>query len=270
MRIGTLCLTFDNMGLAKAVGDGVASAPRPDHPDLTVGYPRTLDLLDRLGLKASFFIEGWNALHHPDIVKGIAARGHDVGMHGFVHEKFATLDRHQAERVIHDATAAFRLIGISPVGFRAPGGVRSPFMEGPLTALGYIYDSSVGQDFTSPIEQTDGVVLLEPTILPSGLVNIPWRWHVIDAIQYVPRPGGPTSLLSPSAYEALVTRLIDRTAEAGCTLTLILHAHASAIDDERFAAMTRILTHAARHPGLRVTTARALAEETLQKRSTPS
>ena len=122
--VGTLCLTFDNMGRAREVGDGTASRPDTEEPGLKIGYPRCLDMLDELELKATFFIEGWNALHHPERVVELAERGHEVGLHGWVHEKFAKLNKGQAEQILYDGTAAFSRLGIKPLAFRAPGGIR--------------------------------------------------------------------------------------------------------------------------------------------------
>jgi len=64
----TVALTFD---------DG----PSPEHT------PKVLDLLDRAGVKATFFVIGRKAEKHPDLVKEIARRGHALGVHGYVHDR---------------------------------------------------------------------------------------------------------------------------------------------------------------------------------------
>ena len=120
----TVCVTFDNMGNAAAVGEGTASGPDPDEPGLAVGYPRLLDLLDELGLRATFFVEGWNGVHHPDRVAELAARGHEVGLHGWVHERWDELDQGEVRSLLLRGTAALRDAGVDPVGFRSPGGER--------------------------------------------------------------------------------------------------------------------------------------------------
>ena len=50
---GTLCLTFDNMGAARDIGEGRAAKPDPDEPGLKIGYPRLLGLLDEHGAMRS-------------------------------------------------------------------------------------------------------------------------------------------------------------------------------------------------------------------------
>ncbi len=46
---------------------------------------RLLELLDRHGVKATFFVLGWNAERHPQLVREIAACGHEIGSHGYWH-----------------------------------------------------------------------------------------------------------------------------------------------------------------------------------------
>lgn len=47
---------------------------------------RVLDLLDEKGAKGTFFILGWIANRHPDLVREICARGHEIGSHGMNHQ----------------------------------------------------------------------------------------------------------------------------------------------------------------------------------------
>ena len=47
---------------------------------------RLLELLDNEGVKATFFIVGWVAQQNPELVKRIAAEGHEVGSHSYWHE----------------------------------------------------------------------------------------------------------------------------------------------------------------------------------------
>lgn len=253
----TLCLTFDNMGRAKDIADGRAGAPDANEPSLAIGYPRLLGLLDELDLKGTFFIEGWNGLHHPDRVQELAARGHEVGLHGWVHEKFGALDKARAEQLLHDGTAALTRIGIHPIGFRAPGGVRGPHAAAILPFLGYRYDSSSDSDVEPPRPDYYSVT---PGLLAPGLAHIPWREAMVDSIQYLRHPVRPRT---PAEIEASWIEAVDRTAASGGTLTVVVHAFVSGIDEARFAAVRNVLTHARRRGEIEILTAGKLAERVL-------
>jgi len=253
----TLCLTFDNMGRAKDIADGRASAPDANEPGLAIGYPRLLKLLDDLDLKGTFFIEGWNGLHHPDRIEDLARRGHEVGLHGWVHEKFGALDRPRAEQVLHDGTASLNRIGIRPAGFRAPGGFRGPHAAAILPGLGYRYDSSSGTEAEPP--QADDFSVT-PGLLVPGLAHVPWREAMVDSIQYLRHPVRPRTA---TEIEASWIEAVDRTAASGGTTTVVIHAFVSGVDDARFAAVRNVLTHARRRDDLDIVTAGELAGRVL-------
>src|SRR6478735_12241367 len=102
------CFTFDNMGEAADVGAGRLGGPLPDgeEPSLAIGYPALFELLDRYGVRASFFVEGWNGRHHPAAVRAIVARGHELGMHGWTHEEWEALDADAEQALATRATEA--------------------------------------------------------------------------------------------------------------------------------------------------------------------
>lgn len=106
----------------------------PD-PDIT---PRVLDLLDRYGARATFFCIGEAAQRHPRIVEAIVAGGHAVENHSQSHRHHFSLMGPRAMR--HEIEAAQRtltdLAGTAPLFFRAPAGLRNPFLEPVLCALG--------------------------------------------------------------------------------------------------------------------------------------
>lgn len=55
--------------------------------------PRYLELLDDLGVPATFFVSGSRAAAHPDLVREYLRRGHQVASHGFDHQRFPALSR---------------------------------------------------------------------------------------------------------------------------------------------------------------------------------
>lgn len=87
-----------------------------------IGTERMLDLLDRHGVKATFFVLGWIAEVAPALVAEIARRGHEVGSHSHLH----TLVSHQTQdgfaRDLDQSIAAItRATGKPVTCFRAPG-----------------------------------------------------------------------------------------------------------------------------------------------------
>jgi len=236
------------MGRAREVGLGKAGAPDAAEPSLAIGYPRILSLLEELGLRATFFIEGWNALHHADRILDLRKRGHEVGLHGWVHEDFGRLDRRAVEQVLHDGTAAMRQIGVETRGFRAPGGLRGPHALAVLQLLGYRYDSSTETDGD---ESGDFAGTLEPSLLAPGMAYVPWRNSMVDSRQYNRSNPPPT----PAALAESWKRLVDRAIEARCSMTLVIHAWVSGVDDARFAAIRDVLTYARGRAGLEFCTA---------------
>jgi len=110
----------------------------------------TLRLLDALEMHqqvATFFVLGWVAQRHPDLVKRLARGGHEIASHGWDHR-----------RVIHETPAGFResvrraktvleqIVGHSVIGYRAPSFSIVPGYEWALDVLleeGYAYDSSL-------------------------------------------------------------------------------------------------------------------------------
>jgi peptidoglycan/xylan/chitin deacetylase (PgdA/CDA1 family) len=241
----TACFTFDNMGEAADIGAGRLDGPLAGgtEPSLATGYPAIFDLLDRHDVRATFFVEGWNGVHHPDAVREIVARGHELGMHGWLHEEWGSLDP-QAERDLaaRATDALTRAAGVAPRGFRAPGGARSPHSERILLDLGYRYDASLG----------DG---MRPTLLPSGLAQVPFVWPGVDGFYYLPSTPPAAPEVVRDAWRAALDKAIAR----GGLFVTICHAFLTGVDAARVAALEAVIG-AARHAGAEICTTATVAE----------
>ncbi len=108
-----------------------------DGPDPEV-TPAVLDLLDTLGLKASFFLIGERARAQPVLVRRIVEAGHDVQNHSAHHRHhFSLMGPRAIEREVADGQAMLSdLTGRAPHAFRAPAGLRNPFLDPVLHRLG--------------------------------------------------------------------------------------------------------------------------------------
>lgn len=107
-----------------------------DGPDPAV-TPRVLDLLDAAGARASFFCIADRARAHPALVRDIVARGHSVENHSDTHpHAFSLYGPRRMRREISAAQASLaELAGAPPRFFRAPAGLRNPFLEPVLADL---------------------------------------------------------------------------------------------------------------------------------------
>jgi len=101
-----------------------------DGPDPEV-TPRVLDLLDRHRTRATFFCIAAHARAQPALVREIVARGHDVQNHSHSHRHhFALLGPRALAREIDGAQQVLAdLCGVRPHCFRAPAGLRNPFLD---------------------------------------------------------------------------------------------------------------------------------------------
>lgn len=112
-----------------------------------VGLRRFLDLFRRYGVRATFFIPGWDADHYPAAMEAIATAGHEVAGHGYAHEDFSALATEQQRAVLERSEEAFRRVfGARPAGWRAPDGLMTAATRPLLAERGYRYDSSFCDD----------------------------------------------------------------------------------------------------------------------------
>lgn len=105
------------------------------HPTVT---PQVLDLLDRYGVRATFFCIGDHAARHPELCREIVARGHAVENHSQRHRhNFSVTGSAGLLKEIGAAQDTLGAItGRRPQFFRAPAGLRNPFLDPVLARLG--------------------------------------------------------------------------------------------------------------------------------------
>lgn len=108
-----------------------------DGPDPAV-TPAVLDLLEHAGARATFFCIARRAREHASLVREIVERGHSVQNHTDVHRHdFALLGPRGFRREIERAQETLtELCGERPICFRAPAGLRNPFLDPVLHRLG--------------------------------------------------------------------------------------------------------------------------------------
>lgn len=168
----TLSVTFDNLGEAADLELGMwpEGRPRGEHLSVVEVLPRVLEVLDRLDIRATFFVEGVNAEAYPEALRAIADAGHELALHAWRHEEWGNLAPAREAELLERGTQALAGLGHRPRGFRPPGGQLTPQTAELLRAHGYTYASPHG-DRAAKVD---------------GLALLPFRWEMVDAYFHFP------------------------------------------------------------------------------------
>lgn len=106
-----------------------------------------LEELDIRGLKGTFFCLGWLAEKHPDIIREIDKRGHQIGCHSYQHQLLFRLNPEQfIEDTMKSKLYLEKIIGKTIYAFRAPGFSitrNNLWVIDKLVEMGFMYDCSV-------------------------------------------------------------------------------------------------------------------------------
>lgn len=150
---------------------------------------RILDLLEEHRAQATLFVLGWVAERQPELIRRIAAAGHEIASHGYGHDLIYTLspaefraDVERGKKLLEDVT------GERVIGYRAPSFSITDWAVSILQDLGFEYDSSVfptvahdrygrltGVDSGHPIlELSPGFHEVCISCLPLGKRGLPW------------------------------------------------------------------------------------------------
>jgi peptidoglycan/xylan/chitin deacetylase (PgdA/CDA1 family) len=221
----TACFTFDHLG------------------DIAPFF----HVLDRHGVRSSFFVQGEYGVTDPAGVAAIAERGHELGMHGWAHERWSELAPADEDALAARATDALTKAngGVPPTGFRAPAGARTEHTAEVLTRLGYRYDASLG----------DG---MQPAVLAPALAQVPFVWGGVDGAFYLrPEPA------EPSEVRGQWLEQLDKVADEGGLFLTICHAEITGADQARVAVLDDVMGAAVADDRVRIATAGELAAEVL-------
>ena len=148
----SVCLSFDLDAISAWAGTLGSSTPtsisRGEFAAL-VAAPRILDLLDREGVTATWFIPGMDAEAFPDVCRRIRDSGHEIGHHGYAHEVPVGLEEAAERRILERGLESLdKTLGVTPAGYRSPAADLSANSTRLLTEYGFIYDSSLwGSDY---------------------------------------------------------------------------------------------------------------------------
>jgi peptidoglycan/xylan/chitin deacetylase (PgdA/CDA1 family) len=168
----TVCLTFDYDAESVQIRQ-LEELGRVSKGQFAVrrGIPRILALLEKYGIKATFFTCGWVVEQYPESVKQIVKKGHELAAHGYLHEYLDKLSIFEEKIVIEKMTKPLENFVDKVRGFRAPYWQLSPNTLNLIAEAGYIYDSSLFDDDRPYILQLAN---------SKRLVEFPVEWYLDD------------------------------------------------------------------------------------------
>lgn len=211
-----LCVTFDFDGESPLLwrsrneppGDVAELEQRRYGPRR--GIHHVLDVLDRAGIRSTFFVPGWIARTYRGAVEEVAAAGHELALHGWCHEPPTAVSATELRETLTRAADLLGEIGgRRPVGYRSPSFRMAPDTFDVLAGLGVRYDSSVMGD-DRPYRIGD-------------LVEIPVDWATDDAVYYRYTGGESRPPAGADVLHDAWSAEIDGARAAGSLVNLTMH-----------------------------------------------
>ena len=207
------------------------------------GVPRILRLLDKYGLPATFFIPGYTAELHPTETRDIAAAGHEIGHHGYIHEPPHLLSLDEERVMIERGLEALdRIVGVRPKGYRSPSWELSKNTFSLLAEYGFEYDASQ--------LARDRPYWVEDAGKRTDLVEVPGAWELTDSAHFLfaYSPIYLTGLSAPSKVEEIWRADFDGAYEEGGDICYVLTMHPQIIGrHHRMAMLERIIAYILEH-----------------------
>jgi len=249
-----VALSFDSDHETNELRDGGKSIGRMSWGQYgsRVGVPRILELLKRTQVPATFFVPAVSALLHPDEQRRVIDEGHEIGLHGWIHELNSVLPEHE-ERDLHmrASDTLAEVTGVRPVGMRTPSWDFSPSTLKIQREMGLLYDSSLMAD-DDPYE-------LEENGERTGIVELPPEWIRDDAVYFnMSRFQALRPYTAPTTVLDIFKREFDAAYAEGGLFLLTLHPHVISYRSRLF-ILEELISHMKTLPGVWFATHRDVA-----------
>ncbi len=181
------------------------------------GIPRIRELLRNNSIPATFFVPAVSAIHYPDEQHALIDEGHEIALHGWIHERNTLLDGDTERDLQHRSADVLETItGIRPVGIRTPSWDFSDNTLQITAEMGLLYDSSLMAD----VDCYELLLNGEPT----GVTELPVEWIRDDAAYLVmDRWGGLRPQIAPHDILQIFIREFDAAYEEGGIFQLTMH-----------------------------------------------
>lgn len=216
-----IALSFDSDHETNELRDGGRSINRLAWGQYghRVGVPRILALLEKHAVPASFYVPAVTALLYPDEQRRIVEAGHEIGIHGWIHELNSVLGfDDERDLMMRSLDTLEKVTGKRPTGMRSPSADFSDNTLQLLCDLGIAYDSSMAAD--------DDCYELELHGKPTGVIELPFDWVRDDAVYFLMhRFQGLRPYTAPSEVFDIFKRELDGAYREGGLFELTMHPH---------------------------------------------
>lgn len=265
-----VCLTFDFDAISVWVGNFNTRSPsalsRGEFGQ--VAAHRLLAMLRQWDIRSTWFVPGHTADTYPDAVAKIAEHGHEIGHHGYRHERLPTPED-EARDFDRALEALRRVAGLTPVGYRSPAAGLTPHTLDLLVSHRFLYDSSMmGDDFTpyycriGDQAPKDGPFVFGRKV---DLVELPFTWGLDDfpAFEHIwTRTAINPGLAAPSRMYEIWSGDFDYLYDRLGSGTFILTMHPQSIGrGHRLLMLERLVEYIRSKPGVVFKTMREVATE---------
>ena len=247
-----VCLSWDmdNETFEIAAGQSAPVVLSQGEYGFTEGMPRILALYDKYKIPASFYIPAVSGLLYPEMIQEFKKRPqHEIGIHGWIHERLPDIDDQAEEERLMNKSIDFwtKAMGKKPVGYRAPSWAFSKYSLDLIRKAGFAYDSSaMGMD--EPYE-------LLSNGQPTGMVELPVDW-ILDDYPYFVSNG---ALPSPELIFKVFQDEFDGAYKEGTMFMLTMHPMVSG-HRSRIMYLEKLIAYMKSKPGVWFATGQQIAE----------
>lgn len=218
------------------VGAFETTIPRENWAQLSPRVERNscflLDMLDRKGVKATFFTLGWVAERNPRLVRRIVEAGHELASHGYDHRRVFTFTPDEFREDLRKSRFLLeQAAGVPVTGYRAPSfsiDARTPWAHAILAEEGYRYSSSVAPVVHDHYGWPQAPRFAFRPVASSGMIELPVTTARLLG-RTVAAGGGGFFRLFPYAFSRWAVNQVNRRERRPA----ILYFHPWEIDTEQ-------------------------------------
>jgi peptidoglycan/xylan/chitin deacetylase (PgdA/CDA1 family) len=206
-----------------------------------VGMPRVLALLERYGVKATFFVPGMIIEQRQALIEQTLKAGHEIAHHSWSHSWIINLTPEQEREEMEKGFEIIkRVTGQAPRGWRSPAAEFSQITMPMLLEYGFKYSSNFFDDDTPYMHVHEGK--------RTELAELPFRWVLDDApfFQYSISLPGRTMHAPSSVLESWITEFDVMYEEENRMMTIAMHPEIIG-QPSRLTVLQGLIEHAQAH-----------------------